>query len=77
MTNRPALPEPWSVLLSAVAGAVTGILIATAWHFSHDHVGYTPDELIAHFVPRLIAGVTGFAILFAIAAIVWNRLKRH
>ena len=77
MTKKSASTGLLELPLAATMGTVTGIFIATAWHFSHDHVGYSPDELVSHFVPYLIAATAGFAVLFAIAATVWNRLKRH
>jgi hypothetical protein len=77
MTKKPALMGLLVLPLAAIMGIVTGIFIAIAWHFSHDHAGYTPDELVWHFVPQLIAATMGFAILSAGAATVWNRLKRH
>lgn len=59
---------PWSIPLAAILGFMTGILLATIRHFSHDHLGYTPDALVEHFVPHLIATVTVCALLFALAA---------
>ena len=62
--------------MAAVLGFMTGIFVATIHHFSHDHAGYTPAALGAHFVPRLIATVSACALLFALAATLLNRLTR-
>jgi hypothetical protein len=74
--KRPASAEPWSIPLSAALGFLAGIFVATIRHFSHDHAGYTPEALVEHFIPHLIATVTGCALLFALAATILNRLKR-
>ena len=61
-------------------GRVRGIhgwhFLATVRHFSHDHLGYTPDGLVAHFVPHLVATASVCALLFALAATILNRLMR-
>ena len=62
--------------MAAVLGFMTGIFVATIYHLSHDHAGYTPAALGEHFVPRLIATVSACALLFALAAAIHNRLMR-
>lgn len=62
--------------MAAVLGFMTGIVVATIRHFSHDHAGYTPDALVAHFIPHLIATVAACALVSALASTILNRLKR-
>lgn len=68
--------EPWSVPKAAVVGFLIGIFIATIRHFGHDHPGHTPDALVKHFAPHLIVTVTVRALLFALAATIFNQLMR-
>jgi hypothetical protein len=62
--------------MAAFVGFMAGIFLATVRHFSHDHLGYTPDGLVAHFVPHLVATVSICAFLFALAAMILNRLMQ-
>jgi hypothetical protein len=76
VTKRPASGEPWSIPIAAVPSFMMGISLATLRHFSHDHPGFTPTALVEHFVPYLIATVSVWALLFALAAAFVNRLMR-
>ena len=67
-SGRPASAMSWSLLLAAAMGIVTGAFIATIFHWSHDHSGYTPVELAEHFVPQLLTFATLFALLFVTVA---------
>jgi hypothetical protein len=60
----------------AVLGFMMGIFVATIYHFSHDHTGLSPEELVRHFIPRLLGVVTGCTTLSVLAATAHNRLKR-
>jgi hypothetical protein len=73
--GTPASAKPWSLALAAAMGIVTGVCIATIFHWSHDHSGYTPVELAEHFVPQLLTFATAFALLFVTAAAGWNQRR--
>jgi hypothetical protein len=62
--------------MAAVLGFLTGVFVATVRHLSHEHAVYTSDALVEHFVPHLIATVTVSALLFALAAAIYNRFMR-
>ncbi|WP_114946651.1 hypothetical protein [Microvirga calopogonii] len=62
--------------MAAVVGFMAGIVLATIHHFTHDHSGYTPDSLVAHFLPHLVATVSICAFLFALATTILNRLMQ-
>jgi hypothetical protein len=69
--------EPLSVPMAAVLGFLTGIVLATIRHFSHDHPGYSPAALVEHFIPHLITTAFGCAVVFALATTILNRLRRN
>jgi len=73
---RPASVDPWSVAIAAASGGVLGILAATAYHVLHDHSRLPSAELIPHFIPQLIAGCVGGALVFGWAAVVHERKNR-
>jgi hypothetical protein len=76
IARRVAFSEPWSVPMAAVLGFTTGIFLAMIRHFNHDHPGYTPDALVTHFVPHLVATVTVCTLLFVLVAAVVNGLAQ-
>ncbi|WP_262299986.1 hypothetical protein [Microvirga sesbaniae] len=74
IAKRQAPTEPWRVPVAAVLGFLTGIGLAVFRHFSHSHPGYSPDALVAHFVPHLAATVTACTVLSVLTALLHNRL---
>jgi hypothetical protein len=73
--GTPASAKPWSLALAAAIGVVTGVCIATIFHWSHDQPSYTFEELIGHFLPQVITFMMVLALLFVVAAIGWNQRK--
>ena len=74
---RPASVDPWSVAIAAASGAVLGIVVATAYHVLHDHSQLPFADVLPHFLPQLIAGCVGGALLLGWAAVAHDRKSRR
>jgi len=73
---RPASVDPWSIAIAAASGAVLGVVVATAYHVLHDHSQLPFADVLPHFLPQLIAGCIGGALLLVWAAVAHDRQSR-
>ena len=73
---RPASVDRWSTAIVVVLGGVLGMMMATAYHLLHDHTGLPSRDLLAHFIPQLISGCVGGALVLGSAAVVHNRKRQ-
>jgi hypothetical protein len=73
---RPASVDIWSTAIAAALGGVLGILATTAYHLLHDHSWLPPAALLPHFLPQLVAGCAGGALVIGWAALAYDRKRR-
>jgi hypothetical protein len=73
---KPASVDSWSVVIAAVSGGVLGMMVATANHLLHDHSRLPFAGLLPHFIPQLITGVGGGALVIGWAAVIHDRKRQ-
>jgi hypothetical protein len=73
---KPASVDSWSVAIAAVSGGVLGIMVATANHLLHDHSRLPFADLLPHFIPQLITGGVGGALVIGWAAVMHERRRQ-
>jgi hypothetical protein len=76
MEKRPVSAGAWNTALCAAAGALVGILLATTRHLLHDHSNMTPEVVLWHFVPEMLAALLFGAALFGGVSAIHNWLNR-
>ena len=73
---KPASVDSWSVAIAAVSGGVLGMVVARAYHVLHDHSRLPFEDLLPHFIPQLITGGVGGALVMSWAAAIHERKRR-
>jgi hypothetical protein len=74
MTFEPV--DSWSVAIAAMSGGVLGMMVATANHLLHDHSRLPFADLLPHFIPQLITGGVGGALVIGWAAVIHDRKRQ-
>jgi hypothetical protein len=73
---KAALVDSWSIAIAAATGGVLGTMVATAYHLLHDHSRLPSADLLPHFIPQLITGGIGGALMIGWAAVLHDRQRQ-